>query len=232
MVTKAQRMKYRGLIFDFNGVLFWDNHLQLHSWQQFSAKLRGFPLTSAEMAVHVHGRNGQYTLQYLLESSLRPDEVEQLTEQKETIYRHLCLQQKDDFRLSPGAVELLDFLVTNHIPHTIATASAKGNLDFFWDHLDLGKWFELEKVVFDDGRRPGKPAPDIYLQAARNLALAPGECVVVEDSYSGLQAAHAAGVGHIVALGPARTHQQLANVEGVNRVIESLSEIPGEALFL
>ena len=150
MVTKAQRMKYRGLIFDFNGVLFWDNHLQLHSWQQFSAKLRGFPLTAAEMTVHVHGRNGQYTLEYLLESSLRPDEVEQLTEQKETIYRQLCLQQKDDFRLSPGAVELLDFLVTHRIPYTIATASAKGNLDFFWDHLDLGKWFELEKVVFDD----------------------------------------------------------------------------------
>jgi beta-phosphoglucomutase-like phosphatase (HAD superfamily) len=86
--------------------------------------------------------------------------------------------------------------------------------------------------VYDDGSRACKPAPDIYLQAASNLGLPPAECVVVEDSRSGLQAAHAAGIGYIVALGPINIHRSLTQLEGVSVVIKSLRQMPREALFL
>jgi beta-phosphoglucomutase-like phosphatase (HAD superfamily) len=225
-------MKYQGLIFDFNGVLWWDSHLQEEAWKQFSFELRGSPLSDGETAVHVHGRNNRHTLEYLTGHTVRGDELWQLTQQKERIYRQLCLDQGHGFSLSPGAIELLGFLATHHIRYTIATASEKTNLDFFVEHLDLDRWFDIGKIVYDDGTRQGKPAPDIYLQATSNLGLKPATCVVVEDSRSGIQAAHTAGIGHIIALGPARTHKQLAQFEGVSEVIESLQQFPRERLFL
>jgi beta-phosphoglucomutase-like phosphatase (HAD superfamily) len=225
-------MRYGGLVFDFNGVLWWDGHLQEQAWRQFSAEIRGWPFSEEEMAVQVHGRNNGHTLAYLMGRVLEVGELAQLSERKETIYRQLCLDQGSDFRLSPGAAELLDYLVAHRIPHTIATASGKGNLDFFVTHLHLDRWFDVGRIVFDDGLRPGKPAPDLYLQAASNLGLEPGRCVVVEDSRSGIQAARAAGIGYVIALGPAHTHSRLARLEGVDAIVESLWQVPRERLFL
>lgn len=225
-------MRFQGIIFDFNGVLWWDGHLQAHSWRQFSAELRGWPLSAEELAVHVHGRNNGYTLAYLLGRPVAGEELRALTQQKETIYRQLCLDEGEAFKLSPGAEELLGFLAARRIPRTIATASEKTNVDFFVAHLHLDRWFDVGLIVYDDGSRPGKPAPDIYLQAACNLGLAPAECVVVEDSQSGIEAAHAAGIGHIVALGPVDEYDELARQVGVAHAIENLGQLPFEKLFV
>jgi beta-phosphoglucomutase-like phosphatase (HAD superfamily) len=53
----------------------------------------------------------------------------------------------------------------------------------------------------------------------------------VEDSRSGIEAAHRAGIGCIVALGPAHTHEQLARLAGVNEVIENLGQFPKQRLL-
>jgi HAD superfamily hydrolase (TIGR01509 family) len=225
-------MTFQGIIFDFNGVLWWDGHLQEQSWRQFSAELRGWLLSAGEIAVHVHGRNNGYTLEYLLGRPVAGEELRELTQRKETIYRQLCLDQGEAFKLSPGAEDVLDYLAARQIPRTIATASEKTNLDFFAAHLHLDRWFDVGLIVYDDGTRPGKPAPDMCLQAARNLGLAPAQCVVVEDSRSGIQAAHAAGIGHIVALGPADKHDELARSPGVCEALESLGELSWGRLFL
>lgn len=225
-------MTFQGLAFDLNGVLWWDSHLQERAWKRFSRGIRGTPLSEEEMTVHVHGRNNRHTLEYLLGRAPGAQEVRQLTQQKETIYRQLCLDEGLDFKLSPGTIELLDFLVSHGIRRTIATASEKINLNFLVDHLHLDQWFDIEQIVYDDGTRPGKPAPDIYLEAASRLGLDPGCCVVIEDSRSGIQAACAAGIGYIIALGPAPTHEQLAQLEGVSQVVENLQQIPREQLFL
>jgi HAD superfamily hydrolase (TIGR01509 family) len=232
MKFKALISSFKGIIFDFNGVLWWDSHLQARAWQQFSTEIRGWPFSAEEIDVHVHGRHNRYTLEYLTGRTIEGFELQQLAQQKETIYRRLCLDEGENFKLSPGAMELLDFLAAHHICHTIATASEKTNLDFFVKHFHLDQWFKIEQILYDDGTRPGKPAPDIYLQAARNLGLKPSNCVVVEDSRSGIRAAHTAGIGHIIALGPVPTQRQLAQLEGVNEVIESLQQLLKEELFL
>lgn len=216
------------VIFDFNGVLWWDRDLQDKAWKAYANELRGWPLSDQEMDVHVHGRNNRYTLEYLLGEEIFDQRLDQLSENKETVYRDLCLAQGADFRLSPGAVDLLDFLVERGIPRTIATASAKPNVDFFIHHLQLQRWFDVKMIVYDDGRKAGKPAPDFFLQAASNLGIVPEKCVIVEDSRSGLAAASSAGIGTIIALGPLEDHQLLAEFAGVTRVIKSLADFPRE----
>ncbi len=223
--------RFLGLIFDFNGVLWWDGALQEESWNEFAVAVRGEPFSAAEMAAQVHGRNMGHTLEYLTQRSLTAREVEQLAETKEVVYRRLCLAQGAGFCLSPGAVELLDWLVERGIPHTIATASRWPNVSFFIERLGLGDWFEVAQIVFDDGTRPGKPAPDIYVEAARRLGLPPGRCVVVEDSRSGLAAARAAGVGCLVALTTTHAEAELAQLPGVDLLLPDLSALLPGTLF-
>jgi HAD superfamily hydrolase (TIGR01509 family) len=219
------------MIFDFNGVLWLDNHLQEQAWNLFAWQMFGISLTSEVMAIQVHGRNNKHTLEYLAGAALDDMQVEQLSCQKEARYRSLCLAQGVDFKLSPGAIELLDAITARNIPRTIATASGKGNLLFFSEHLQLGRWFDSQLITFDDGVRPGKPAPDIYLQAAHSLGLRPTECVVVEDSISGFQAARAAGIGYIIALKPGDSNTASIELNGIDLVVENLTQIPWEDIF-
>lgn len=224
-------MKFKGIIFDFNGVLLWDSHLHVQAWQQFALKLRGYEFDNNELSIHIHGRTNSHILSYLTGRVLQSQELNELIQMKETVYRNLCLSQGKLFALSPGATDLLDFLVRNNIPRTIATASEKTNLDFFITHLSLKQWFDINLIVYDDGELPGKPLPDIYLKAASNLGLPPQECIVVEDAISGIQSAHAANIGHIIALGHQAMHQQLKACAGVSDVVESLEQLSKESLF-
>ena len=134
------------------------------------------------------------------------------------------------FVLSPGAEAFLDFISAADIPRTIATSSEKTNLDFFVHHLGLARWFDILQIVYDDGFLAGKPAPDVYAKAARNIHVPPHECIVVEDAISGFKSAHAAGIGYIVGLGPFATHEKLLACESVSTAIESFEQFPREML--
>lgn len=219
-------MNPQGIIFDFNGVLLWDSELHARAWKQVSAQLRGYPLSDREMIECVNGRTNDLILQYLLGRKCSPAETDEIAQAKEVLYRQMCLELNGDFQLSPGAVALLDALVAGNVPHAIASSSEKVNMGFYLQHLGLANWFHAQHIIYDDGTLPaGKPAPDIYLRAAQRLNLPPAACLVVEDSFSGIQAAYAAGIGCIVALGPAHSHAELADRPGVKRVITSLAEI-------
>ncbi len=219
-------MALRGIIFDLNGVLLWDAPLHTRAWNAVAKSLRGRELSDEEVAAHMLGRPYAYIASYLAGRPIAGRQLLELSEHKESLYRRLCLENPESFVLSPGARELLVALTERGVPRTIATSSEKTNLDFFVTHLGLARWFDTAKIVYDDGLRPGKPAPDAYLAAARNIGLPPVECVVVEDAIAGIQAARAAGIGHVIAIGPAEAHAQLLSCAGAATAIESLGDFP------
>jgi len=224
-------MKYKGLIFDFNGVLLLDQELHDEIWKKYAKKISGKNVTDEEIEKKFHSRTNKGVLEYIFDKKLDPEDVEHYASEKESIYRDRARDLGSTYHLAPGASELLDELKQRGIFFTIATSSPKVNVDFFNERLHLDTWFDMSKVVGDDGRFPGKPAPDIYLHAAQLLALRPEECVVIEDARSGIAAAHAAGIGHIIAIGPKERHIELRAIEGVDEVIERLSEVDITALF-
>lgn len=223
-------MKYKGVIFDFNGVLLWDSPLHVRAWQKTALELSGRPLSDEEFRIHVHGRTNAYILGHITGRTVQGPELTNLTQFKETIYRDLCLKHPEQFVLSPGARQTLDFLAAENIPRTIATASEKTNLDFFIHHLELENWFDSRLMVYDDGVLANKPSPDIYTRAAARIRLPARDCVVVEDSLSGVQAAHAAGIGCIIALGAETEQSRLSTYPGVSLTIESLEQFPKHIL--
>jgi beta-phosphoglucomutase len=224
-------MTFQGIVFDFNGVLWWDSHLQEQAWREFAFEQFGILLTDEIMTSEVHGCNNKHTLEFLAGTHLDDKQVEQFSNQKEMLYRRLCLAEGDGFQLSPGAIDLLDALRTDEIPRTIATASGKDNLLFFVEQLQLERWFDPVRILYDDSTRPGKPAPDIYLQAAKMIGLNPGNCVVVEDSIAGIQAACAAGMGYIIALIHSDRNQSSSTMAGIDLSIENLTQLSWEDLF-
>ena len=215
----------RGIIFDFNGTLFWDSQLHIDAWIEYSAKIRKTPFTVDEMLHHMFGMTNKDILTYAL--GKEPDDafVEKIAQEKEAHYRNMCLTKPEEFKLAPFAEEFLDYLKANNIPIAIATMSEWCNVEFYIKEFNLLKWFDKDKIVYSDGTLPGKPAPDIYLLAAKRLGLAPSDCVVFEDALSGIEAARSAGVKDIIAVASREPIEFYKNVNGVSKIITDFSEM-------
>lgn len=217
-------MKYAGVIFDFNGTLFFDSDKQEASWRSYSEKVRGYPLSEEEMLYNMHGRPNKAVLEYLTGQPIEQERLLKMGQEKEQCYRDMCMEDIQNVKLTPGAVELFEFMTVQKIPFTIATASEIVNVRFFFEIFELDKWFAFEKVVYDDGVIRGKPEPDIYLQAAAKIGIAPRKCIVIEDALSGIEAAYRADIGKIVAIGPQCNHEHLKKNRGVSAVITDFTE--------
>ena len=192
----------KGIIFDFNGTMFQDSHLHEAAWVHMVKKYSKGELTEHDISVNLHGRTNKEILNFFVSDSLTDEEIEKLSYEKEAYYRELCLERPEELKLTNGLTDVLDTLKENNIPRTIATATVKENLDFYFDIFKLGNWFDINKVVYDNGTFPGKPAPDIFLIASSKLGLDPSECLVVEDAFSGIKAARKANIGKIMAIDP------------------------------
>jgi len=221
---------YKGIIFDFNGTLYWDSAKHKQAWREFSKRLRGTPFTDEEMVKYMFGRTNEQIISYAIGKVPSPQLVKELGDEKEAIYRKMCLDDPESFKLADGVPEFLDFLKENGIARTIATMSDKNNVDFFVEHFNLEKWFDIDKIVYSNGLIPGKPAPDIYKIAAKNLELKPNDCIVVEDALSGIEAARLAGIGKIIAICSEESPDLYENIPAVTGIIKSFRNFD-RALF-
>jgi HAD superfamily hydrolase (TIGR01509 family) len=179
-------MEKGGVIFDFNGTLFWDSEYQETSWDKY-LETHNINLTKAQKKEYIHGRNGKDSFEFLFKRKLNESEVQKYTEEKEIIYRAECLKHK--MELAPGAKRLLEYLKTQNIPMAIATAAGISNVDFFINKFNLLDYFSEEHIIYNDGTIKGKPHPDIFEKAIHRLGVKKTESIIFEDSFSGIQAA-------------------------------------------
>ena len=221
-------MKYKGIIFDYNGTLFYESKKHYDAWKLFSKQLRGYEFSDDEMRNHMFGRTNEDIISYAIGKKPDRELCQKLAKEKESLYRQMCLKDRENFHFAPYATDFLDFLCEKNIPHTIATMSEKDNVDFYIKEMNLPKWFDVSKIVYDDGTIPGKPAPDIYLKAAKNLNLLPEQCIVVEDAVSGIKAAKNAGIGYIVAIASLESKELYKNMSEVNEIISDYSQFNRE----
>lgn len=190
-------MLFSGVIFDFNGTLFWDTKLHNKAWDIFLTHHDLF-LSDEDKFNKMHGKNNKDIFLSLFDESLTDTQIQKYILEKEGLYQELCLQT--DMLMAPGAEEFLNYLKDHHIPFTIATASGKENLDFYFDHLPLSRWFEYDKVVYNNGKIKGKPDPQIYQIAMSVINKKPEEVIIFEDAVAGLQAARNADAGKIIVV--------------------------------
>ncbi len=217
-------MNTLGVIFDFNGTLFSDSEKQERAWRMFSETEFHRPITDDEFLNFVHGRNNTFIMEYLSGGPLTDRKCSEYVEKKETIYRGLCTEDKFHFHLACGAVKLLNELEARRIPRTIATASRKTNVDFYIHSFGLAKWFDTDKIIYDDGTVLGKPNPDFYLRAAHAIDVPVQNCIVVEDAVSGILSASNAGIRKIIAICPKSKQAFFEKMPEVYDVISNFHE--------
>ena len=215
----------KGIIFDFNGTLFWDSKLHYEAWREYSKELRGYEFTDEEMRNKMFGHTNADIIEYAIGTKPSVEMVEKYAKEKEALYRQRCLLDKDHFKLAPGAIKFLDYLKDNNIPRTIATMSEWCNVEFYIKEFNLAKWFDIDKIVYSDGTIPGKPAPDIFLIAAKKIGLIPEDCLVIEDAIAGINSAKSAGIGKIYAIASMEPIEFYNNIEGVDKIIHNFNEI-------
>lgn len=215
----------KGIIFDFNGTLYWDSKLHYDAWREYSKILRGVEFTDEEMRDKMFGHTNEDIIEYAIGRKPSKEMVEKYAKEKEALYRKRCLLEPENFKLAPGAVEFLNFLKSNNIPRTIATMSEWDNVEFYIKEFGLAKWFDLNKIVYSNGKIPGKPAPDIFRIAAEKISLNPADCIVVEDAIAGIKSASSAGIGKIIAIASLEPVEFYQKIDGVSQIIKNFSEI-------
>lgn len=215
---------YKAVLFDFNGTLFQDSSFNEEAWLEFADSYAGKQLTAEEFQENVHGKNNRLVLEYLFDRPFEKEEAIEWGEKKEDIYREKVRQHPQKAKLTPGAITFLNLLKEKNVPRTIATASGKGNIDFYFDIFQLANWFDYEKVVYDNGERKSKPNPEIFQLAAHQIGTHPQETIIFEDSHSGLRAAKNAGANKIFAIVTENNQEELAELEIADEIVIDFSD--------
>jgi HAD superfamily hydrolase (TIGR01509 family) len=180
--------KLSAVIFDMDGLMLDTEPLARTAWRQVLAEA-GYTL-SDELYLQVLGRTMEDT-QAILRQAFGADlPAEDLAQRKRAhVWQHIT---RHGVAVKAGLVELLDWLKTQAIPH--AVASSAGRPDVMLKLSRAGLVDHFDAVLTGDQVTAGKPAPDIFLAAARQLSISAAGCAVLEDADAGIRAAHAAGM--------------------------------------
>jgi beta-phosphoglucomutase len=179
-------MKEYAFIFDMDGVIVDSNPYHKIALKQFCEK-HGHHLNDEQLINKIYGRTNKEWITHLF-GELPPEQLTNYAFEKEELYR--CLFEKD-IRPVKGLVRFLEALDAHHIPRAIGTSAPRANVDFTLSKTGTGRFF---KTILDESSiLHGKPNPEIYLRAAKALNFPPQQCIVIEDSLSGVAAGKSAG---------------------------------------
>lgn len=190
-------MKFKGVIFDFNGTLFYDTPFHNTAWQRMVKELTNTDLDD-DLRVKMHGKNNRDIL-HCINKNISDKDIISYSKRKEAIYRDICLENPDKLHLVNGAIELFNYLKEHNIPFTIASASIKENIDFFVKTFNLDRWFDLNKIIYDDGSHNNKIS--MFNKAAKLIDIDINDCIIFEDSKSGIAFAKEVSAGMVVGIG-------------------------------
>ena len=180
------------IIFDMDGLMFDTEALNASAWKA-AGKLHGFEMTDELLRAHI-GTNLE-TTKRLMQSHFGPGFDFDAVRGDRIAYslRHI---EENGTPLKPGLRELLAYLDEKGIKTAIASSSEERFVRFYLEHAALGHEFDV--IICGDKVKRGKPEPDIFLAALTELGVEADECLVLEDSYNGITAAHRAGIRSVM----------------------------------
>jgi beta-phosphoglucomutase len=191
--------KFRALIFDMDGVIIHSNPYHREAWIAYNRR-HGLETTEA-MEQFMYGKRNDIIVRKFYGDALTEQQVFAHGAGKEALYREMILSSVTE-ALVPGIREFLE--AHQHLPIGLATNAEAANARFTLERSGLGHLFRA--VVDGQQVRHAKPHPEIYLKVSEMLQAPPPDCLVFEDSYSGVEAARAAGMA---VIGLRTTHPDL-----------------------
>jgi HAD superfamily hydrolase (TIGR01509 family) len=208
------------VVFDFDGVLANSEGLHLRAFQETFAA-RGWSLDDREYAERYLGYDDRTMMATYLRDHALPigsDLVEELTREKAQAFDRLLSSAPVLYPSAPACVRAL----AARFPLAIASGSLRAEITGILDRAGLLAAFRGIVSAEDVGR--SKPAPDPYLRAADVLRVRPQDCVAVEDSHWGIDAARDAGMKTIGIT----TTSHASALSAADRIIGTLDELTPE----
>ena len=177
----------RAILFDLDGLMFDSEPHSLASWEAVLTE-RGVTLDQLTID-SILGLRIDATARTLIDKYHLPDTVQGLSDAK-TEYQVAHLD--GNVPPMPGLLELLDEIDRRGLPKAIASSGMRRYVEAVLRVNGLPDRFSV--IITGDQVAHGKPAPDVFLAAARALNVEPQDCLVLEDAPAGVQAAKTAGM--------------------------------------
>jgi beta-phosphoglucomutase len=166
-----------------DGVICHTNPFHSQAFKIFFEKRNLFP-SEEEFMLHMYGKNNGYILSHFLGRKIEGEELADLEFEKESLFREIYKQHIDPI---PGFMQFFHSLREAKLKTGVATSAPFANLELIAGRLDLFPY--LESALASEQVSKHKPDPEVYLKTAANLSLDPSQCIVFEDSFSGVTAA-------------------------------------------
>jgi len=208
------------LIYDMDGLLLDTEGIYTEITQQIVGEYgKVFDWSVKEKII---GRRSIQAAEIIVESLDLPISPQDYLDSRKDV----LLEKFKDTEALPGAKEITTHFFKLGIPQAIATSSSSAMFEAKFEKHK--KWFsQFTQIVRGDDPelKEGKPAPDIFLLAAKRLGVDPAECLVFEDAPSGTEAALAAGMSVVVVPDPNMDH---SNYKNASQIISSLKDFDPE----
>ncbi len=209
------------VIFDMDGVIVDSNPFHKEAWKLFLKKY-DFNLSEDDFKKKIFGKTNRDILEIFFGNKLTRKKVEAYTYEKELFYQksfepYICLTN--------GLEPFLETLKFNNIKIGISTSAPVMNIDFVMEKTGIRDYFSV--IVDESQINKGKPDPEIYLKTASRLSVKPSECIVFEDSISGVRSARNAGM-KVIGITTTHLDEELSGL--VDFVINDFSGLSLEKL--
>ncbi len=211
----------QGLIFDMDGLLMDTERYYFRCWMESAAEF-GFAMKPRH-ALAIRSLCAKYAERYLKRELGEDFDYYAVRTRRRALVQETV--ERCGIHVKAGAEALLAYCKEQGIPAAVATATPTENARIHLKNTGLDVWFT--EIVGGDSIENGKPAPDIYLKAAKALGLAPRECLALEDSPNGIIAAFSAGCNPVMIPDLTEPDEMLkpllyAKAESLSDVIELL----------
>jgi beta-phosphoglucomutase family hydrolase len=205
----------RGAIFDWDGVIIDSSFHHEESWERLAREV-GKPLPEGHFKLGF-GMKNEAIFPNILRWTSDPGEIQTLSLRKEAIYREVV--REHGIKPLPGVEAWLQTLREEMIPCVIASSTHRENITTSLEVLGLTSFFSA--IVSAEDVTHGKPAPDVFLAAAKKIEVEPAHGVVFEDALVGIAAARAAKI-RVVAVTTSQPREKLIHA---NWVVDRLDEL-------
>lgn len=204
------------VIFDLDGVIVDSEHVWDDVREELAQERGG--RWHAQAQADMMGMSSTEWSRYMHEVIGIADAPEQINAE---VVRRMQVRYAEHLPLIDGAVDAVRRLSSRY-RLGLASSSNRSLIDAILDSAGLGGLFEA--TVSSEEVSRGKPAPDVYLEATRQLGVPPRRCAAVEDSANGIRAAHGAGM-RVIAIPNARYPPPDDALSLADEVLETLSEL-------